>query len=238
MIVTERFEVRAYAAKDIPTVAALHYDLFGRTDETGHSVAQLGQHFLERVFYDLNLDNPDFFCDVATFAGEIVGFSVYTTDRRNVFRHIIRRHFARASWRMMRILLRQPRLLPCVLSNLIYLNGEELDFLESVSGWLILTGVKEANRTKEFDRRTGIRVAPELFDRMEPTMSAHGCHSWCAVVRPDNLGANVFLQRRGATARGESRAQGLHMRYYVKDLIGPEQLVSSGALPVSSGTPA
>jgi hypothetical protein len=99
----------------------------------------------------------------------------------------------------------------------MYLGGERVAFLDGVKGWWIVAGVDPAYRTPEAERLTGGPIAAQLFDRMESRFRAAGCRSWYGVVRPDNIAINRFLLRRGAKEVGHGQAQGLTMRYYVKE---------------------
>lgn len=209
-------EIRPLTAHDVRDVSQLHYDLFGDPETHGHSVATLGTPFLAGAFYTLNLDNPHFFCDVAHADGKVVGFSVYSTSRNEVFRHLVRRHAIRLALAGARTVLGHPPAFGAFLSNARYIGGESLPLLDGVPGWWIVAGVHSDYRTPEFERRIGGRIAAQMFDRMEERMRAVGCPAWYGVVRPENAPINIFLQRRGATLAGTANAQGMAMRYYVK----------------------
>ena len=212
----------------IPAVARLHFDTFGEGELHGHSIAKFGCEFLEEVFYRLNLDNPDFFCDVASYGDKVIGFSVYSTQRTQVFRRMLRHHFPGLVLAGVQILRRNPAKLVPVLTNIRYLGGEELPWLRSVPGWWLVTSVLPEYRTKDFEQKVGTRVAASMFDRMELTMQQHGCREWYGVVHPENPPINVFLQRRGARLMGVAQAQGMSMNYYLKTIAdGPSLRVET-----------
>jgi ribosomal protein S18 acetylase RimI-like enzyme len=210
------FEVGPMHPDDIPAAARLHADMFGDPAVHGHSIATLGRDFLERGFYAPNLDNPYLCCTVARYRKEVVGFSVYSTDHEKAFQHLLRRHPVSVAVAGLRAIAARPRLLGVILSNMRYIGGEKLPFLARVHGWWIVAAVDPSFRTPEFERKTGIHVASRLFDHMEETMRDRKCPNWYGVVRPQNAAIKKFLERRGATLVGNSRAQGLQMDFYVK----------------------
>jgi hypothetical protein len=212
-----RLTISPLGHEDVAATAALHVALFGDPATNGYSVAALGPELLASVFYRLNLDNATFHCDVAKVDGRLVAFSLYTTDRSRVFRHPVRQHPFRLMSATATAILKRPASLRVLLKNLMYLGGERVAFLDGVKGWWIVAGVDPAYRTPEAERLTGGPIAAQLFDRMESRFRAAGCRSWYGVVRPDNIAINRFLLRRGAKEVGLGQAQGLTMRYYVKE---------------------
>lgn len=211
-------EIRAMKFEDIKPVALLHHSLFGDRRIHGYSIATFGADFLERTFYKLNLGNPHFFCDVARYLGKIIGFSVYSTQKAKVFRHMLRRQIPGLTRGCLRLLVRKPSAIIGLLQNVRYAGGERLSLTDQVEGWWLVAGIDPDYRTKDFETRTGIQVASRLFDNMEQTMLNHGCTSWYGVVRPENLAIKIFLERRGANLLGTAEAQGLRMEYYLKTL--------------------
>jgi hypothetical protein len=211
-----RLEIERLNAEDIPTVARIHYDLFGTGEMHGYSIAKLGPEFLERVFYALNLHNPHFYCDVARYNNQIVGFSVYSTDRNNVFRYMFQKHVGKLLVEGMKLAVKRPTTITWMFNNLQFSSGEKLPWLESVTGWWQVAGVLPEYRTKEFKLETGLQIALELFTHMEQIMRAEGCNSWYGVVHPDNAAINIFLQKQGAQFMDTAWAQGMKMNYYVK----------------------
>ena len=214
------FVIAPMRRDDIPAVATLHHALFGDPKVNGHSIATLGARFLADAFYTLNLDNPGLRCLVARHEERVVGFSVYAIDKDSVFRHLISKHPVRLGLAAARTIIARPSTIGAFLSNARYMGGERIPFLEGVSGWWIVAGVYPEAREPEFERRIGGRVAAQLFDRMESHMRAARCAAWYGVVRPDNVPINLFLQRRGAVDVGMAKAQGLEMRYYVRNYGG------------------
>ena len=148
----------------------------------------------------------------------MIGFSVYTTKRQSVFRYFLRHQPIRVLGNLIQLIGRNPRTLVAMVSNFRYLLSEELPWEGEVSGWWLVAGVRPEYRTREFEGRTGIRVAAQLFDQMEEVMQRDGCPAWYGVVRPDNTAINLFLQRRGAQLVANAQAQGMEMSYYVKIL--------------------
>lgn len=204
------------APADCHEVAALHFELFGDPDFNGHSVATLGPEFLDRAFYRLSIDNPGLHAIVARAGGRVVGFSVYATEAQGVIGSLLRGHPVRFATAGAQAVLRRPARLAAVWTNLRYMRGEALPFLQGVPGWWVVAGVHPDARSPVFERRSGSRVAARMFDWMEAHMRRAGCGAWFGAVRPDNAAINAFLRRRGAIEAGMARTQGLDMRYYVK----------------------
>jgi hypothetical protein len=213
--------IRPMQEADIAGTAALHSSLFGNPEVHGHSIGTLGPDILGDVFYRLNLDNRHFACDVALVDGRVAGFSVYATDRTQVFRHPVTAHPIGLVGACLRAVVKRPSVLRALLGNARYLAGEHLPFLDGVSGWWIVAGVAPEYRDRTFERSIGgTPIAARLFDQMEERLRSAACEAWYGVVRPDNEAINRFLLRRGAKPVGMSGAQGLQMRYYVKRFEG------------------
>jgi hypothetical protein len=231
------FEVGPMRSEEAPIVARLHFDFFGAGEMHGDSIARLGCEFLEEIFYGLNITNPAFFCDVARYRNEIIGFSVYSIRRDQVFRHMLRHHFFRVARAGLQVIRRNPSLLGSILSNLRYLRGEKptkIPWIKSVSGWWVVAYVLPEYRTKEAERQIGVRVAAQMFERMERTMLQNDCLQWYGVVHPRNAPINTFLQRHGAQRMGTARAQGMEMSYYLKTL---QPLLDNGSRRVAESSP-
>ncbi|MFN2399258.1 MAG: hypothetical protein ABR543_11545 [Gemmatimonadaceae bacterium] len=215
---TNDFEIRPLDAANTAGAAQLHFDLFGTSETDGYSVAKLGTEFLDSIFYSLNLDNPHFFCDVACYRGQVIGFSVYTPQRQQVFRTMVRRHGIAMAWRCAVLIAKRPSMLASLLHNARYLGGESVPVAESAAWWLV-AGVRPEYRTREFEAEVGGPVAARFCDRVEETIQARGCQAWYVVVRPDNVPVHRFLERLGARLMGTAQAQGLEMQYYLKTLV-------------------
>jgi len=215
-----RLEVGPLAAADARAAAQLHTELFGDADFNGHSVATLGQGFLEHAFYRYSIDNPGLHALVARADGRVVGFFVYATVRAGVFGHLLRRHPVGLTLAAAGSLLGRPSRLPAFLANLRYMQQEAPDFLKDVSGWCVVVGVHPDARSPRFEARYGARVAVALFDAAEAHLQAAGCNGWYVAVRPDNAAVQGLLRRRGAVEAGTAESQGLQMRYFVKRFAG------------------
>jgi hypothetical protein len=213
---TARFTVRPLGTSDCAGVASLHAALFGSVE--GLSIARFGETFLDKVFYRLNLDNPAFHCDVAEDRGAIVGFSVWTTDRSGVFRHLLYRKPLAAALGTIGALFRRPSLIVALAANVRYLFGERLPPHVEANGWWLVAGVRPECRTREWEAEAGGQVASALFDAMESAMVRLACDGWIGVVHADNTAINRFLTRRGAAPVHRARAQGQEMVFYRKAL--------------------
>jgi hypothetical protein len=228
------FEVGPMRLDEAAAVARIHSAFVTTGEMRGGSLASLGADFLCQTFYSRNFDNPYFFCDVARLRGEVIGFSVFTTDHSRVFQGVVSRHGLVLLREGLKVVFRRPRTLLSLARNAGYLMRESTPVKTGVDGWWIVTGVMREYRSAEGEARIGHRVATELFDRMEQTMRAHGCKGWFGVVRPENVPINLFLKRRGGTEVGTVREQGLTMRYYRKVFSQVPQTDVAEAVGVAS----
>src|SRR5688572_22190487 len=133
------FEVGGMRPEEVPVVAGMHHDFFGTGEMHGTSIANLGRDFLEEVFYRLNLDNPYFFVDVARYQGEIIAFSVYTSDDRKVFRYTLRRHFSAIVRALLKLAVRRPFVLAShMVGNLRFLTDTKPKPVRKIRAWYLL----------------------------------------------------------------------------------------------------
>jgi RimJ/RimL family protein N-acetyltransferase len=210
-------EVGPMRRDEAAEVARMHGSFF-RGKEHGHSIANLGDRFLERAFYGLNFDNPHFFCDVARVDGRVAGFSVYTTDRHRLFRHTLLHRPAALGFELLHLVLSRPAAVWSLISNGRYVRGEKLPEGDDVGGWWLLLGVQPEYRTREFATAAGASLAEMMATRMETVMREHGCRAWYATPHPWNKAINRFLQAAGGRAAGSDNAQGLDVVFYVRRL--------------------
>jgi len=218
----EPFEVGRMRPGEVPAVARMHFDFFGRGQMHGHSIASLGLEFLEEVFYRLNLDNPYLFVDVARYGGQIAGYSVYASDGGRVFRETLRRHPAAMARAMLRVGLRRPLALARhVLGNLSFLADTRPEPVRGIRAWYFLLGVQAEYRTRDFRERTGRWVAGELWASMERTLREQGCGEFWTVVGAHNKPMNELHEKFGMDLVARGTAQGLPGNYYRKSLAPP-----------------
>lgn len=181
----------------------------------GHSLALLGADFLEHAFYRLNLDNPYFFVDVARYQGEIIAFSVYSSDHRRLFRYTLGSHFWEVVGLVMKSMKRRPILtLKKILGNAGFLLESLPDEVQSIPGWFLLLGVKQPYRSKEFQQQTGVWIAGAFKQRLEQVLREKGCREYWAAPAADNVVANAFYKRIQAKLFAQGPVQGMLSNYY------------------------
>jgi hypothetical protein len=201
-------------------VAQLHFDFFGSGEGNGHSLAMLGVNFLEEAFYRLNLENPYFFVDVARYEGEIIAFSVYATDHRKVFRHTIRKHFGSVLWALLKCLVRRPvATIANVLVNSPFITETLPPETRAIPAWFILLGVKQAYRSREFQKSTGVWIAGEFKQRLERVLRDKGCREYWAAPFADNTQANLFYKKINAKLFAQGPVQGVQANYYRMSIV-------------------
>jgi hypothetical protein len=201
-------------------VAQLHFDFFGGGGGHGHSLALLGVDFLEDAFYRQNLDNPYLFVDVARYQGEVIAFSVYSSDHRKVFRYTIRKHFLRLAWALAKCVLRHPRRTAAnLLGNQAFLTEALPAETRQIPGWFILLGVKQPYRSREFQQRSGVWIAGEFKQRLERTLREKGCREYWAAPFAENEAAILFYKKINAQLFAEGTVQGIRAHYYRMSIV-------------------
>ena len=202
-------------ADEVAEVAQLHFDFFGPGHGRGHSLALLGPGFLADVFYRVNLDNPFFFVDVARYQNEVIGFSVYSSDHRRVFRHTLRRHFLQIGWSVIKQWIRHPIITSgLVLRNSAFIMETLPPETRGIPAWFILLGVKDAYRTREFQQRTGVWIAGAFKQRLESILREKGHVEYWAAPFVENEIAIQFYTKIKATLIAQGTVQGLRANYY------------------------
>ena len=217
------FVIERYRDADCADLGRMHFDLLGDPVRNGYSLATVGAEFMADAFYRLSLDNPHFHCDVARADGTTVGFHVFTSQASSLTSFLVRRHPVGLALAAIKSVVKRPRSLLAILRNLRYLGGEQLSFLAGVRGWWIVAGIPPQYRSKAFEATVGGSIAHMMMARMETTYRAAGVRSWYVVVPPDNVPSTIFVQRCGARHIGTATAQGLEMRYYVKQMDIPSE---------------
>jgi hypothetical protein len=208
-------EIGRLRADECRAVAELHESFFGEGLGQGHSIAMLGARFLEDAFYRPNLDNPYFFVDVARHQGELIAFSVYSSDHRRVFRHTIRHHFLALVAATLRVALRHPlRTAQKIAGNLMFLSESLPPETQRIPAWFLLLAVKAPYRTREFQERTGVWIASAFKQRLEQTLREQGRDEYWAAPALANPAAISFYERNRAQRFAEGVVQGEHCVYY------------------------
>jgi hypothetical protein len=201
-------------------VAQLHYEFFGPGAGHGHSLANLGVDFLEEAFYRQNLDNPYFFVDVARYQGEVIAFSVYSSDHRRVFRHTMRKHGLRLAWALLKTVLRHPAgTIANLAGNLAFVTESLPPETKEIPAWFILLGVKQEYRSREFQQRTGVWIAGEFKKRLERTLREKGRTVYWAAPFTANPAAISFYQKINATLFAQGTVQGMQANYYRMSIV-------------------
>jgi hypothetical protein len=215
------FDVGPMERAEIPAVADLHCEFFGHGDDHGTSLAGLGPAFLAEVFYDLNVDNPHFFVDVARWEGAIVGFCVYASDWRLASRHLTRRHPVRLAWRCLRFAVRQPfRVVRHLAANVQFAAEAVPAIVRPIPAWHMLIGVTPEHRSRAFRERTGIWVGGELWEQMVRTLRSRGRDQLWSAVAADKPGINQLYTSLGAEFLGQASLQGIACNLFRKP-FGP-----------------
>ncbi len=224
----DAFSTGALRPDELPALARLHHEFFSGADLHGQSLANLGPGFLERVFYRLNLDNPQFFVDVARYQENVIGFSVYVSDHRHLMRYVFRKHLAELIWEMTRLAIRRPGLVLSHIFGNLSLLGESLPpAVRSIPGWHLLLAVKPEYSLLYAAQHQGqsaggqprASIARELVQRMEGTMTEHGCLEYWAAPFAQNAAANNLFQKSGAELIATGAVQGMRCNFYRKAIV-------------------
>ncbi len=216
------FEVRPMLPGEIGAVARMHCGFLESGEFRGYSIANLGVQFLENVFYRLNLDNPYFFADVACYRDEIIGFIVYASDGRRVFRETLRRHYVAVAAATLKLLLRHPLLfIGHIVWNFGLLTHAVPESIKEAHGWGFIMGVRPEFRKIRLGLGKGVWPAGELWKRMENTLREKGCEQIWGVPGVHNTKMLLLQRLQGMEPVAEGQAQGLPSIYYRKFLTKP-----------------
>jgi len=208
-------EIGALKPDECAAVAELHASFFGEGHGQGHSIAMLGPEFLERGFYRPNLDNPHLFVDVARHQGELIAFSVYSSDHQRVFRYTIRHHpFALAAATLEAALRRPLRTAQKLAGNFMFLSDSLPPETRAIPAWFLLLAVKPRYRTREFQEQSGVWIAGAFKQRLEENLRTRGCLEYWAAPALANPTAIAFYERIHATRFAEGIVQGERCVYY------------------------
>lgn len=209
-------------SSDAGAVARMHRGFIENGEFRGYSIANFGLDFLEKVFYGLNRDNPYFFADVALFRGEVIGFIVYASDGRRVFRETLRRHYLAIAMATLKLILSHPVVFfGHIWNNFGLLTDSVPEALKEAHGWGFLMGVKPEYRKIRLGMGKGVWPAGELWKTMERTLQAQGCQYVWTVAGLHNT-KMVWLQKiQGMEPVAQGRVQGVPSTYFRKLLNPP-----------------
>ncbi len=204
--------VRSLRAEDIPAVARLH------ADELREGIlARLGEEFLARFYYRYIPESPTACCVVYEYDGQVAGFIAATTDWAHLFQSVARRHWGALVGVFLATVILKPSRWGAVGEAVAFLSHPPAMPDDAPSEMLSLA-VAPAYRSLQFMQRTNIRVAQALGQAALDCLRDHRGKQVRALVRADNLMANIFYRNLGFAPAGPIRIFGGDSVVYVRDL--------------------
>jgi len=162
-------------------------------------IARLGPYFMGRFYYDTLVADRLITCHVAYVDGIPAGFITLTARPATFMAEGLRRHWLRLSWVLAREVVSSPRRLRVMLWTFGLLRRRAAAPVPD-EGELLSFGVLPEFRDMAFVRRTGRRIASELFAAALADLRAAGLDRYRAVVVTNNAAALMFYQAQGGRA--------------------------------------
>jgi ribosomal protein S18 acetylase RimI-like enzyme len=162
-------------------------------------IARLGPHFMGRFYYEALVADQLIGCHMAYVEGAPAGFITLTARPATFMAEGLRRHWPRLAWVLAREVVSSPRRLGVMLWTFGLMRRRAAAPVPG-EGELLSFGVLPEFRDMAFVRRTGRRIASELFAAALADLRAAGLDRYRAVVVTNNAAALMFYQAQGGRA--------------------------------------
>lgn len=182
---------------DSRTAARLHCQLFGDIGP----IAKLGEHLLQQYCYSYVLRTGMMKAVLFEVGGQPAGLAAYTGDSVELHRAALRSHLPFVTWVTIRALLDQPSLisrLPAAAGLFWERRREKLPESTSRFAEMVAFGVLAPFRSRQFVRRTGLRVPDLLLDYVLDDVRTQGFALGRGVVLASNKPALAFFSARAS----------------------------------------
>jgi ribosomal protein S18 acetylase RimI-like enzyme len=177
-------------------VARLHQALL-----PGSPIPRLGRRFMERFYYRTLVEDGLLAAHLYYVEGRAAGFITLTAVPSRFMAEGLRRHWWGLAGILLWELLADPRRIAVIVWTLRHMGRQGVAPAEPGEGEILSFGVLPEFRTPAFVRRSGRRIAGELFDRAVASLQADGTHRIRAVVETRNREALMFYHARGCQVR-------------------------------------
>ena len=198
LLTTEKYQIREIdprSEEDKEAITRLHMDLlyFG-------PIAQLGAFFLKRFCYDLMIREKLLRGALYEVDNKPVGFIAYTDRSISFHRTALSKHWVYVCFLIACSVLREPKIVFRLWSAILLMFSRRQDRLlgEDPMAEIIAIGVLPEYRDVLFIRRTGRRIAHELFEYASDFFRRAGLKDLHLVVDADNKQALIFYNGLGA----------------------------------------
>jgi ribosomal protein S18 acetylase RimI-like enzyme len=195
---TETFRIREIDPKneeDKEAITRLHMELlcFG-------PIAQLGALFLKQFCYDLMIREKLLKGALYEVDSKPVGFIVYTDRSITFHRTALRKHWLYVCFLIVWSLVQEPKIIFRLWRaiQLMFSRREDRVLGEDPMAEIVAIGVRPEYRDLAFIRRTGRRIAHELFEYASNFFREVGLKGLHLVVDADNKQALLFYNGLGA----------------------------------------
>jgi ribosomal protein S18 acetylase RimI-like enzyme len=195
---TEKYRIREIDPRneeDKEAITRLHMDLlyFG-------PIAQLGAFFLKRFCYDLMIREKLLRGALYEVDNKPVGFIVYTDRSISFHRTALRKHLVYVCFLIARSILSEPKIVFRLWRAILLMFSRRQDRVlgEDPMAEIVAIAVLPEYRDFRFMRRTGRRVAHELFEYASDFFREAGLNGLHLVVDADNKQALIFYNGLGA----------------------------------------
>ncbi len=180
--------------EQVKAVSRLHDELLNESP-----IAQLGELFMEKVYYSSLIKNRLFFCDLYFNNDKYIGFISYTNDPANFMQIGLKKNFIIISFIMLQSIIKKPALTKTVYNvcqDMLKRKTISHHRNEIVEGEILSFGVtKEGVNIK--DIKTGKRAPHLLFERAIEYFRIEGIKKCKLTVLKDNKAALLFYLSYG-----------------------------------------
>jgi ribosomal protein S18 acetylase RimI-like enzyme len=194
----EKYQIREIDPRneeDKEAITRLHMELlyFG-------PIAQLGDLFLKRFCYDLMIREKLLRGALYEVGSKPAGFIAYTDRSITFHRTALKKHWAYVCFLVACSFIRQPKIVFSLWRaiQLMFSRREDRVLGEDPMAEIVAIGVKPEYRDLFFIKRTGRRIAHELFEYASEFFRKAGLRELHLVVDADNKQALLFYNGLGA----------------------------------------
>lgn len=190
--------IRRTSEKDLPQIAALHDMILPDS-----IFARLGRNFLEQYYHAMLMKQDDIFSCVYMQDGKVAGFIVMASSGRKFYAHIWR-GLLPLLWALMKTLVARPASINEMLKAAAFLMCKNRLIKCQAGGELLQIAVHPDYRVKsgdnketDFFRRTGHKIAEELFLKAIVDLKGRGVKDFRIMTGDDNVASNKFYMKMG-----------------------------------------
>ncbi len=176
-------------AKDL---AMLHTELLPTSP-----LAKLGPRFMERFYYTDLPRKGSIFGAIAYVDDRPAGFVVATYDSNRFMKSVIRQMWWKLAWELGLTILFYPASIKSIWEALTIMQSRETIQNDHAEGEILSMGGVPAYLNSRFIRKTGLRIANDLFQWVMDQLQTKDLVLIRAIVDADNIPAQFFYHGVG-----------------------------------------